>query len=74
MDGGTPTKDPPKRGPLVAVRTGSGAVAVVRRTPATGNQKPGQEAEPPDGERRPYAESGKLRRVFRIGATDGRTR
>jgi hypothetical protein len=43
MDGGTPTKDPPKRGPLIAARAG---------------------AEPPDGERRPYAESGELRRVF----------
>ena|GEM_PF-3286054 len=39
MDGGTPTKDPPKRGPLFAARAGFGAVAVVQRTPATGNQK-----------------------------------
>jgi len=29
MDGETPTKDPPKRGPLIAARAGSGAVAVV---------------------------------------------
>ena len=39
MDGGMPTKDPPKRGPLFAARAGFGAVAVVRRTPTTGNQK-----------------------------------
>jgi len=25
MDGGTPTKDPPKRGPLIAARAGSGS-------------------------------------------------
>lgn len=30
MDGGTPTEDPPKRGPLVAARAGSGAVAVAQ--------------------------------------------
>ncbi|PIP08463.1 MAG: hypothetical protein COX52_00065, partial [Syntrophobacterales bacterium CG23_combo_of_CG06-09_8_20_14_all_48_27] len=47
QDGGTPTKDPPKRGPLIAARAGSEAVAVVPPDARHG------EPTTTDGERRP---------------------
>jgi len=52
MDGGTPTKDPPKRGPLIAARAGTGAVAGVRRDARHG------EPTTTDGERRPLPGAG----------------
>ena len=52
MDGETPTKDPPKRGPLVAARAGTGAVAGVQRDARHG------EPITTDGERGPLPGAG----------------
>jgi len=52
MDGGTPTKDPPKRGSLFAARAVSEAVAVVPQAASHG------EPTTTDGERRPLPGAG----------------
>ena len=52
MDGGTPTKDPPKRGSLFAARAVSEAVAVVPQAVSHG------EPTTTDGERRPLPGAG----------------